>query len=229
MNELPAKLKNLFFSTGTFFEKVKKEKAYFPILLNFVIVYSASVVAELIFSLPLISKIPTARSLLLISILGTIVSIALSFVLPFLAAGITHLGVLIMGGKEGYFNTFKPVTYAMIISAIYNIISYIISFFLNMAYPISPSALQQAGFALRDIPVQHIFMGIVIGIASLVHVIYAEVVGISKFQKMSKPMAFFAAIIIPLVMVIIAVLLIIAILGALLGISFMSMFGRIGL
>lgn len=229
MDGLLVKLKNLFFSTGTFFEKVKKEKAYFQILLSFVIVYSVSAVAELAVSLPLVGKVPAARSLLLISFLGTIFSIALSFVLPFLAAGITHLGVLIMGGKEGYFNTFKPVAYAMIISAIYNIISSIISFFLNMAYPISPSALQQTGFALRDIPVQHIFMGIVIGIVSLVHVVYAEVVGISKFQKMSKPRAFFAAIIIPLIMVVVAVLLMMAIFGALLGIGFMSMFGRIGL
>ena len=227
MNDLPAKLRNLFFNTNNFFDTVKKEKAYFPILLNFVIVYSVSAIVELLASLPLIGKVPTARSLLLISFLGVIFSIALSFVLPFIAAGLTHLGVLIVGGAQGFFNTFKPITYAMIISAIYNIISSVISFFLNTAYPISPSVLEQATFAFRDIPVQHTVAAIIIGLISLVHVIYAEITGISKFQKMSKMRAFVASVIIPLVMVIVAVLFIIAILGALFGIGFMSMLGRI--
>ena len=212
------KTKHLFLNTSTFFNtvKVKNEKSYFQILKFFVIIYIIYQLISAVLLVPAIrmmSQTPAMENLGLLSILGIIFGIIFAFILPFISAILTHIGVLIVGGRQGLFNTFKPVTYALVISVVYNIFSSIASFFLNFIYPIDTNILQKTMFSFHDFPIPHIVLGAVIGISSFIHTIYAEVIGISKFQKMSKLRAFFGVILIPLAIILFIAFLLIVVFG----------------
>lgn len=188
--------KLLFTNPSQFYSSVKSETEYFPILIKYVIFM---VVLQLImFLVSIYGDLKEGAYMLLFSFVLLLVSISLSFVAPFIASGITHLGVLIFGGKQPFFNTFKTIAYSMLLIAVYNFVSLIIIEILNII-------LNPAFETITDMLPQLIVSGI-IGLVGLVHTIYTQMIGLGIYQQLSKLKAFFSIIVIPLAIVLFMVL-----------------------
>ena len=210
------RIKLLFLHPGEFFDLVEDEKGYKKPLMYAVI---ASVIVSflntIISALPLFSS-PLGGFALgglgLIIPLFLVFGIGFTFALPFLAAGMVHLGVMMFGGKKGYFNTFKPITYAIVIGSLYTLISSIIQGVLTMTIAKPIYNAPSLGFPMAGALGPSIFVyavGIIIGLASFVHLTIIEVIGVSKYHNISKGKAFWGVIIIPLIIVMLLVPLIV--------------------
>ncbi len=206
MKDYLEKYREILFDINSFFNSVKKENDYFPILMVFVVAYVVSEVFEFVLSLPMLSKIQGQKITILMSVLGIFVGIAFSFVFPFIASGINHLGVLIVGGKNRYFNTFKPTAYSMVLSAYYTILGAVLVFIINLMHPIDYSILNSRETSSAFLSTPQFVAGLIVGLIGLVHLIYAEVIGIAKFQSMTKARAFVAVFVIPLALILILML-----------------------
>lgn len=192
------KIKTLLFHPSEFFESVADEKEYWPIVKFFAKTYIIIIIVNIILSLlvGLKTGFTTFQSLLLISTF----EIIFAFIYPFIIAFFTHIGVWIFGGRQGFFNTFKPATYASVIGITY----YFIIIVINSIIDLFLSSTSQGG-AIAYI----IFISIIV-LISIIHSVFAEVIGISKFQKISRLRAFFGAVLIPLVLTIIGLIFTIA-------------------
>ena len=199
------KLTNLFFHPSKFFKSVEKEKDYWPILLylltvNSIVVLIAAIVLVISFYTGSLAKDLPSQVILIspiIILIITFVFLAFAVVFgslagPFISSGINHLGVMIFGGKNGFFNTFKPTTYAMGISSLYGIISFVIFSISGLISPLSS--------------IIGTILNIVIIIIGAIHAIYAQVIGISKFQNMSGGRAFLGIIIISLILFVLLII-----------------------
>jgi len=187
-----SQFKLLFTNPSVFYNSVKSETDVFPIILKYVIFMA---VLQVIMFL-------VGAYMVLFSFIIMILSITFSFIMPFFSSGITHLGVLMFGGKQPFFNTFKTITYSMFLAAVYNFVSLIIIEILNII-------LNPTFETITDMMPQLIVAGI-IGLIGLVHVFYTEIIGLGIYQQLTKLKAFFAIIIIPL-----AILLFIVLVGIL--------------
>lgn len=208
------KLKKLFYHPKSFFSEVEKEKSYSEIIFFYVKISLIAIILEFIFSLTAIiirntADLGTATSIVYL-VLNSILSLGFAFALPFVYTAIVHLGILIFRGKQGFFNTYKPVTYAATIGIVYNLITIIIAGFVgiinspdiqNLASMTPEMLWQNTGFSTLMI-----IYGIIM-IFSLIHMLYAGIISISKFQKMSKLKAFFSIILIPLIIMILAMII----------------------
>ena len=199
MHQIFEKYKLLFLNSKGFFKTVQKETSYWTVLKFYVVFIVASQIISVLFNLPIFLK---NNLLLFAGIYGLIGAIILSFAVPFIMAGIVHLGVLILKGKNGYFNTFKPITYAMSISAFYNLISSIINGVYGWFNPISVESLV-SGLAQIEQSLIIMIIGTIIGAVSLIHVLYAEISGIGFYQGLTRTKALLAAILVPVVFLII--------------------------
>jgi hypothetical protein len=218
MKELE-KIKKIFFSPNEFFRSVEKESQYGKILFFVALAYIAaqlfSYLANSIFVLRYSFNIFT----IIEQIFGFMFQIGFAFAIPFISAGITHLGVMIVKGKQGFFNTFKPVAYAGVVSSIYIVISSIALSVHDLIYPTDWHFIAE-NLSLNNIPWGYMILAGVIGIASLIHTVYVEVVGISRFQKLSVGKSLLATLIIPILILIavgIIFLIIITLFGILIG------------
>ena len=203
-----SKLKKLFFHPKSFFSEVEKEKNYSKIMFFYVKVYIAMLIINLafsFFSLMLKNNLNLTNSASLIY--SFIIGVGLAFVLPFVYSAIIHLGVLIFKGKQKYFNTYKPLTYALVIGIIYNIISIIISFLISIIFPVNASSispdllLKDTNFIISQI------ISLIIMIVALIHILHTATIGILKFQKLSKLKAFLSIILIPIILIIILIVI----------------------
>lgn len=207
VEKFTSRLKKLFFHPKKFFDSVEKDKDYSKIIFFYVKIVVFSAVLSLIFSL-INSGISAVTIFNTVTILIT--NIGLAFLIPFVAAGITHLGVLIFRGRQKYFNTYKPVAYTLAIASVYSILSSVINFIVTLASPVDITALS----ANPELMLQNqtviisLIVFLVIFLISFIHVLIAQVIGISKFQKISKLRAFFAVILIPLIILILAIILV---------------------
>jgi hypothetical protein len=210
------KFKFLFLNPVDFFTSVRKENDYMSIL-KFYVGFSVAVsIIIALLNIPLMFK---DSVYIMGSILGIVTAIVFSFVSPFIASGIIHLGVIIFKGKNGFFNTFKPVTYAMTIGVAYTLISSVITGVYSWFKPITDIDVSNVALAAQDSAFITV-ISIVIGLASLVHVLIAHVKGISFYQGMTTMKAFLATVLVPFVLFILFAVII----GT--GIGFFStMFG----
>ena len=209
-----SKAKKLLFHPSQFYKSIEPDKAYSKAMFFYVNTIIISVVISIIASLIVSSITGTlTASSFFSSIAGYIMNIGLAFLIPFVAAGITHLGVLMFRGKQGYQNSYKIVAYSFAIMGIYGMLSTIV---LNIVALIAPITATDPALMIQD--PNFIKSMIVFGIIALISIIHSlafQVGGISKFQKMSKLRAFFAIIIIPLILFILfAVVVIWAILSS---------------
>jgi hypothetical protein len=218
------KSKKLFFKPSFFFEGVANEQKYLPILLYFVvamiIIQLISGVLRLGISVPELVKTPSGVFALIVAFFMLLFTIAFSagiaFAIPFVSAGIDHLGVLtIGGGKKGYFNTFKPATYSMIVGMIYGLVMMVVGYILTLVQPINLTSglattadISFMGL-MRMIPVSYFIWYGLISIISTVHTLYIEVIGIAKFQGISKGRAFLAIIVPRIILSLITIIMII--------------------
>jgi hypothetical protein len=142
-----------------------------------------------------------------------VMSVVSVFFGQFIMAGVTHLGVLIVGGKKGFVSTFKAVVYPYLVSAGYMLISIplaFISFALTKGSPVQMMEVMKQSF-----PVFIIFaLSMVVGLANFVHMIHVGIVGLKRLQDLSTGRAVVALIVIPLVIIFVLALILIFI-GAL--------------
>jgi len=203
-----SKVSDLFFHPKKFMDSVEEEKNYTEPMFFYVKITVIAVILELIF---MIITFIVRNSITLINIINTLTSsvanIGIAFIIPFAVAGIVHLGVLIFKGKQGFFNTYKPITYAVSIGIFYNmlisIIGGIIAIFNSqyidsISQIASPELLwQNSGFVTLMI-----VYGIIM-LISLAHILCAGTIGLSKYQKVSRAKAFLSIILILLAIIII--------------------------
>jgi len=207
-------LKKLYFHPSHFFSSVEKDRDYSKIMFFYVKIIILSSILTLLSSAILltIKKSFTAQGFISL-IFDSVISIGLAFLVPFVMAGIIHLGVLIFRGKQGYYNTYKPVAYSLVIVAVYSIISTVLTSILSIIYPTSqlPSMtadstayfqtlLQDSNFVLL------LAVAFTILVISFIHSLIVQVVGISKFQKISKLKSFLSVIIVSIIIIILTII-----------------------
>lgn len=201
-------LKKLFFHPKKFLDDVEKDKDYSKIMFFYVKASILAAIVSFICSLVILSSQNSlAISGVFSLLLNSIVSIGLAFLIPFIISFITHVGVWIFKGKQGYFNTYKATAYSITIVLIYGILSTIIISITGITNPVSitqeqltlnPELIfQETGY------VASLVISLIILLVSLIHSLAVQIMGIAKFQKMSKLKAFFAIIIMPLILTII--------------------------
>ncbi len=207
------KIKTLFFDSEEFFKLIKKEtfkEAYIFSAVTYAILY----LLIAIISLPVTIMLNAYPKIVAIGLfaLGIIFNIIYAFILPLFNAGVNHLGVMIVKGKEGFLNTFKPSSYSIILIGIYSAVNAVfgtIYAVLNkekMVALINPETI-----TLATVPWgYYILMGILI-IAMIIHTFIFEIKGISKFQKISKLKAFFAIMFIFVILLLLMIVFIILI------------------
>ncbi len=201
-----SKISSLFFHTKTFFSKVEKEKDYFPILLFFVVINAAAVLIQFLFTLPALLDLGSGA--IIKQSLSEIYNITLAFATPFILALLIHLGALIFGGRQGFFNTFKPLTYTLVIGIFYSLFYTLLSGIYNLVSPLDPSVManlqakMQSGLiSLSDLAPLRARLGMmfIIGVIAIIHSLYAGTIGVAKFQNIKKWKAFFSLILFPLI------------------------------
>ncbi len=115
--------------------------------------------------------------------------------ITFLWYDITHLCVRIMGGKEGYDQTYKAMTYSL--SADYLALPAFIITFLTLTMTI---------IKRNTIVIIILIISAILYIAPSFYRLYLRLVGLEKLQKISKLRAFIATYILAYVFVFIAIL-----------------------
>lgn len=181
-----------------FFNYLKKEKwtrSYF-----FAVVSMLLIIPFVLLQLPFLlsMRIPKITALLIPFYL--ILIAVQAFIAPFINSAIIHLGVLVFGARQGFFATFKPVSYSIVIRAFYGIIAMVLSFGLLLFMDNMEVAI-----------VLNILM-IILALISLLHYLTFQVKGISQLQNISKLRAFFGIIFVPLVIILVIGILILFIL-----------------
>lgn len=136
-------------------------------------------------------------------VLSFITSVIFTFLIVFLVTAIAHLGVMILRGKKGFFETFKPVTYALTIVGVYMFISLIIALIIPFN-ALSQESLEYAQQIQDPELVNQILVdffmqpgaivSLILGILSLIHFLVFSIAGISKHQNISKVKSTFAII-----------------------------------
>ncbi|MBI4440146.1 YIP1 family protein [Candidatus Woesearchaeota archaeon] len=211
------KLNNLFFHPAAFFKSVEKEKDYWPILMFFFVFSVIATLIQLVAPSPYLSQDNVPSFLI---IFGFFFSIFWSFVYPFIASGIIHLGVLIFGGRNGFFNTFKPITYVQVIGIFYALLSTLILSILNTFWPIAVTPEDPLSVFTTPVFSSRLALALLISFISMVHQLVAATLGISKFQGFSRARAFVAVVLMP------AILLIL--LGMIIGAAIVAMLAGLG-
>lgn len=209
-------LNNLFFHPKRFFKSVEGDKNYSKAMFFYVKVVIITTIINFILTIVILAAqkqltIPP----ILYNILISIINIGIAFLIPFILTAITHLGVLIFRGKQKYFNTYKAVAYTPAIVLIYSLLSTIIYVIVNFIHPITlADTSQMTAEAAVQIFQDKSFLSLmvfttVLLFASLIHSLLIQVIGISKFQKMSKLRAFLSAVIIPLILFIVYIIILV--------------------
>src|SRR3989344_8467223 len=195
--------KQMFLEPSAFLNSIEKQDKYQPLIRDFVVLYIIWFIISLIIT-AVSSNILFNSGLLSSVILGFVNGIVFSVIAPFILAGITHLVLKIFKAKGGFFNTYKPVVYALMIAIIYGFIMLIVGLIIQFTIPIDSSMLQiiktvqdqntviQAYHAYIKQPGAIILL--IINLIAVIHVFVFSVIGIMKFQKIQKVKAIFAVI-----------------------------------
>lgn len=183
------KVKEMFVSPSKFLSSVEKKKDYVDVLKPFFILYFIYFLISPVINL--YNGIINWYAFVLYVIYAMIVPI----ILVFLSAGVIHLGVLIFKGKQKFFNTFKPVSYALVILVVYMYLS-LLAFAIVPYSFLDATAVAEAGVdELKQMYNEFlaqpgVIINLIIMVVSLIHFFVFSVKGIAKFQKISKGRAF---------------------------------------
>jgi len=190
-----SKSKALLFKPGRFLNSIEKEGKYQPILRTFVLLYLVYFILIFIIGLVFVGNSMNIYQIIQSFLYAIIVSV----VIPFLVSGFVYLGVRIFKGKQGFFNVFKPVTYALMIFIFYSLIIFIFAMlvpFNNISADSLSSVSQEYAVQLwKDYLLQPgAVIYLVLNLISLIHVFIFLIMSISKFQKMTKSKSAFAVV-----------------------------------
>ncbi len=196
-----------------FFKAVAKEKEYLQIIVFVVGVALLGELVELLLWWPLAALKGFAMPIsFVIAVSGVFVSPMLTVLGSFLAAAVIHLGVLLFHGHEKFFSTWKVVAYASIIPVAYNICTALLQTFAEFLNPFPEQSLMcGANMTWGAYSIGMTVFFALVGIVMLVHVIYAQVVGLALYHKLPKGHAFVATIVPLLILFLLIILLVLAI------------------
>jgi hypothetical protein len=183
----------LLLDPAKFARNIDKERGYWNVLKVFVIFYMVILLARLILSILVTVRSggSVESSLVMSSLIAGVVA---AFLVPFFWSALTHLGVLIFGGRGGFFKTFKVATYSWILILIYGfVIPLIVSLLLLIKPLLATSQPFTSAFGVAML---------VVSLAGFVHVVIAETIGLAYLHKMTRIKAFLAAILIPLIIMV---------------------------
>ena len=193
MHEYIKRFMILLLDPAKFARNIDKERGYWNVLKVFVIFYMVILLARLILSILVTVRSggSVESSLVMSSLIAGVVA---AFLVPFFWSALTHLGVLIFGGRGGFFKTFKVATYSWILILIYGfVIPLIVSLLLLIKPLLATSQPFTSAFGVAML---------VVSLAGFVHVVIAETIGLAYLHKMTRIKAFLAAILIPLIIMV---------------------------
>jgi len=203
-------LKKLFLHPGKFIKSVSKEKDHWKITKIFAIFYITLVVLDILFGVLIKVRAGLPQSPVLTTLTQLIVGSVFAFVIPYAGSAIIHLTVWLFGGRQGYFNTFKPVTYGFVLYLVYDLLSTVVTGILQLIQPIIPGIPYTQGYATFLIILSGVFL-----LVGLIFSLYTQVIGVKVYQKLSTVRAFFGVTLIPLILIGIYISLIIVAFSAL--------------
>lgn len=196
-------IKEVISKPKDFFTKIHKEKGIKNTFLYFFIftvitTFLSTLYFYRSFSIIEIPQIELTSGLIFWSlVILYIVILLFSIIAIFVVTGIIHLFVLLMKGKEGFYQTFKIIIYGATPS-------YLLSIILS---PISIGVFPR--FAGMKQPTPEYFAWIlpiiVLGIIVTIYQIYLRVIGTKKLHKLSTFRAFAAILLLPLALAIVLV------------------------
>lgn len=205
-------IKEVLLKPKEFFKRIKKEEGIKNTFLYFLVfTVITSLLTALYFSriIPRIDlpQIELTSGLLLWILVALYILILLfSIVSVFVMSGIIHLFVLLMKGKNEFYQTFKALIYG-------NTPKYILSFFLSpisiLVYPNFFGMKQPSPeFLIWLIPTS------ILGIIVAIYAFYLKVIAIKKLQEISTFRAFTAVFLLPLALFIVIYIILIAVIVA---------------
>ncbi len=186
---------SLFTHPEAFFKAVAKEKDYWQIIAFVAGFAFLGNLIEFLLWWPLAALKGFSISVsFLTAIAGVVASPVLTLLTGFIAALVVHLGVLLFHGQERFFSTWKVVAYASIIPVAYNVFTALLQTLAEFLNPFPEQSLMWGanmtwGIYSMSMTAFLIFVGLVF----LIHVLYAQVVGLVAYHKLSKGYACIAA------------------------------------
>src|SRR3989344_7000589 len=206
MQKYISKLMRLFLEPSKFIKSVSKEKDYWEITKFFAVSYVFVLLITLI-----LSALITLRMGSSLSIENTLrefaIGILYAFAVPYVGSALMHAGVWIFEVRQGYFNTFKPVTYGFVLYLIYNLFSVLTTGIMQLVKPIYPGTPYSQTHATVIVVIAGLF-----ALTGSIIALSTQTIGASLYQKISKGKAFLGIILIPLISIIVIYLLVLIIL-----------------
>jgi hypothetical protein len=218
---IPKVLKTLLLKYATlwthpeaFFKAVAKEKDYWQIIAFVAGFAFLGELVELLLWWPLAALKGFVPISFAMAFFGVFASLVLTVLGGFLAAAVIHLGVLVFHGQEKFFSTWKVVAYASIIPVAYNVFAALLQTFAEFLNPFPDQSFMMGKMMTWGIYSMGmtVFLAL-IGLVILVHIIYAEVMGLSFYHKLPKGHACIATVVSLLIVFLLVVLLFLTLAG----------------
>ena len=122
-------------------------------------------------------------------------SLAGAFLIPFVRAGIAHLGLIIFGARKGFLPTFKAMSYGGIVMLLYGMA---LSILQGLFYYFHPLILEPSDMTLAFW--MFLLRIVVLSLVGLLHTLVVEIIAINRLQGISKPRAFLGIIFMPFIL-----------------------------
>jgi hypothetical protein len=188
----------LFTKPTLFFQKVAKEKAYWPIILFVAVLSFIAELFEVVIWTPMILRSGLGSFQMYTTIASYIASLFLTplftVLMVFVAAALVHLLISYFKGKGSFFTTWKVVAYTSVISVAYSLLSSVLLLFIDLVNPDSTQSILAPEPVMGVWWFAGIVLSILIALAILVHVIYTQIVGLVLYHKISKGQALIAIV-----------------------------------
>lgn len=192
---------SLWMHPETFFKAVAKEKDYWQIIAFVAGFAFLGNLIEFLLWWPLAALKGFSISVsFLTAIAGVVASPVLTLLTGFIAALVVHLGVLLFHGQERFFSTWKVVAYASIIPVAYNVFTALLQTLAEFLNPFPEQSLMWgANMTWGIYSMSMTAFLILVGLVFLIHVLYAQVLGLALYHNLSKGHAFVTAVVLPLI------------------------------
>ncbi|MEM3075018.1 MAG: YIP1 family protein [Candidatus Pacearchaeota archaeon] len=199
------KIKNLFFRQNIFLNSIdeyslERENKSYPLIKYVIGFYFIFFIISLIISLAINKNFSQITLSSLISII--LIAIFTPIFIFLLISILNHFLVIIFRGKEGFFNTYKVVSFVFIMGVVYSFLLMVLNFLIPFDYSGLQNSLMTSS-NLTDIiknGFKFIFSDLKSGVntlvsfAILIHITFFWIKGISKFHKLNYIKAIFIVI-----------------------------------
>jgi len=188
-------IKEVLLKPKDFFKEIKKEKGIKNAFIYFIIFSIITTFLSTLYFYRVFSKIKlpqielTPNLILWVMVVMYIIVLIFAVLYAFFLAGITHLFVLLMKGKKGFYQTFNVLIYG-------DTPRYILSIILSPIY----IAVFPKFFGIKQIPTEFLVWLISVTILGLIitaYTIYLKTIGIKNLHEISAFRAFAAVFLLP--------------------------------